>query len=161
MLCVAANPQPLDVLSQQCHLNLLLVSAEFPAFPLTPSAFIPFCLAPHTLVMAWEGKLAPFRSWMSRHRAGAKFKCCQDGTPEATKWPLSLSAPALTFYTLKRISSLGSGGGKDMLLSYSVKLWENKHNTSSHNWACWALLMLLFENLAIYSWPYDLESILT
>lgn len=62
MLCVAANPQPLDVLSQQCHLNLLLVSAEFPAFPLTPSAFIPFCLAPHTLVMAWEGKLAPFRS---------------------------------------------------------------------------------------------------
>lgn len=51
---VAAYPQTLDVLSQQCHLKINSADTRIPGFPLTPSAFLPlrphFCLwaLPHT-----------------------------------------------------------------------------------------------------------------
>lgn len=54
---VAAYSQALDVWNQQCHLKLIPVSAEFPGFPLAPSAFIPlrfyFCLWAFSSTQWW------------------------------------------------------------------------------------------------------------
>lgn len=95
---------------------------------------------------AWERKLTPFKNWMSKQGAGAKFNAVKmEPLRPPSDLYCSVFLPSL-FIHLKEYHLWEAGGERDVLLSYSLELWENKENTSSHSWACWALLVLFWES---------------